>query len=60
MADDKSQSWEPDKGRVNTNEDYEVKYWATKFAVSSEDLVNAVKAVGTLATDVEQYLKTKK
>jgi hypothetical protein len=38
------------------SEKYEVQYWAEKFGVSAEELREAVQKVGTVATDVENYL----
>ena len=58
MADDKSKSGGQDRTRINIAEDYEVRDWAKKFGVSSEQLKSAVKAVGTSADAVKQYLST--
>ena len=41
----------------STSEDYEVRDWAAKFGVTKEQLPEAVKQVGDLATDVEAHLK---
>lgn len=56
MADDKKNIGVRDKGRVNLSEDYEVRYWSEKFGVSKEALMQAVKNVGPMASDVEAYL----
>jgi hypothetical protein len=45
MPDNKQNTGEPDRSRINTGEDYEVKYWATQFAVSAEELIDAVQAL---------------
>ena len=45
MPDNKSLSGGQDRKRINVNEDYEVRDWAKKFAVSPEKLKEAVAAV---------------
>jgi len=61
MSDNKSQTGSPDRDRINTSEDYEVRYWAEKFGVSHEELKEAVKASGSSSADkVEAYLKANK
>jgi len=57
MADDKSNAGNPDRQRINTSEEYEVRDWAGKFGVTPDQLEQAVLAVGTSAIAVEQYLK---
>lgn len=57
MADDKSKAGAPDRARINTGEDYEVREWAQKFGVSEDELTAAVVAVGPMAADVEAYLQ---
>jgi hypothetical protein len=46
-----------DRTRININEDYEVQDWAKKFDVTSDQIREAVKAVGDSAADVEMHLK---
>jgi hypothetical protein len=55
--DNKSNVGNPDRQRINVNEDYELESWSKKFGVSRDELKQAVEAVGTQATDVEKYLK---
>lgn len=57
MADDKTQVGGQDRTRIDVNEDYEVRDWATRFGVSPDELRDAVEAVGTQAKDVEAHLK---
>jgi len=57
MSDDKNKRGEPDRSRISTSEDYEVRYWADKFGVSHEELKAAVKAAGNSPEKVEAYLK---
>jgi hypothetical protein len=59
VADDKSKTGEPDRQRINTSEPYEVRHWAQKFGVSEDLLRTAVIQVGSMAHDVERYLKDK-
>jgi hypothetical protein len=57
MSDDRSKVGSPDRERINTHEDYELKYWSKKFGVSEDKLKAAVAAVGPVATKVEAHLK---
>ena len=57
MTDDKSNRGRQDRSRINTGEDYEVRYWSEKFGVSAEELKAAVKKVGDSAAAVERELK---
>lgn len=56
MADDKSNTGEPDRSRVSLSEIYERKYWADKYGVTAERLTAAVEAVGNSPDDVEKWL----
>ena len=49
MADDRTNRGEPDRSRINLQEDYERDYWSKKFGVSPEKLAQAVDAVGSSA-----------
>ena len=55
--DNRHNTGSPDRERVNIHENYEVEYWSNKFGVTPEQLKEAVAAVGTLVTNVENYLK---
>jgi len=57
MADDRKHVGSPDRQRINTSEDYEVRDWAKKFGVSAEELKSAVAKVGNQADAVERHLK---
>lgn len=59
MSDNKDQTGKPDRDRVNTSESYEVAYWCKKLGCSEAKLKEAVKAVGPMAKDVEEYLRRK-
>ena len=57
MADDKQHSGGQDRLRIDVHEDYELRDWAARFNVSTDDLRAAVAAVGTQAIDVERHLQ---
>lgn len=56
MADDKSKTGKPDRDRINTSEEYELRDWSRKFGVSPEELKAAVVRVGPMAEDVARAL----
>jgi hypothetical protein len=56
MADNKNNIGNPDRSRINVNEEYELNDWCRKFNVSPSQLKKAVKEVGSVASDVEAYL----
>ena len=60
MSDDKTQKGGQDRTRINTNEDYELRYWSEKFNVSEEDLKEAVDEAGTYVEDVQEYFRKRK
>ena len=45
-----------DGNKVNIHEPYEVNYWCRKWGVTKDQLVAAVKAVGTSKAAVAKYL----
>jgi hypothetical protein len=59
VADDKSKTGNPDRQRINTSQEHELRDWAKKFGVSEDMLRTAVTQVGNQAKDVERYLKDK-
>ena len=56
MADNKTNRGEPDRSRINMDEDYEVKYWTKHLDVSREELQRAVDKVGNSASAVRKEL----
>ena len=56
MADNVQNRGQPDRSKVNMNEDYEVKYWTKHFGVSKERLAEVVQRVGNSATAVQKEL----
>lgn len=47
-----------DQIRINTNDTFELKYWAKKFSVSTSELKSAVKAVGDAPSAVRRQLES--
>ena len=60
MADDTSVRSGSDRSKINTSQDHEVRYWTKELGVSAEQLQAAVKAVGSSADKVREYLKGRK
>jgi hypothetical protein len=56
MSDDLEKKIPQDATKVNVNETWELDYWSKKFGVTEERLKEAVKAVGTSAVAVQNYL----
>jgi len=59
MSDDKTKTGGQDRQRINVNENHELRDWAAKFGVTTQQLKDAVAQVGDRAAEVEQYLKMK-
>jgi hypothetical protein len=56
MADNKLNRGEPDRSKINMNEDYEVRYWTKHLGISREELKRAVDKVGDSAAAVRKEL----
>jgi hypothetical protein len=56
MPDDPNIRGGQDRDRINVNQDHELRHWAKKFGVTTEQIEAAVKAVGDRAEKVEEYL----
>jgi hypothetical protein len=56
MADDRTKTGQPDRIRINIEEDYERRDWAKKFGVSEQRLREAVRKVGPMAQQVAEEL----
>jgi hypothetical protein len=56
MVDDKINRVQPDRSRINMDEDYEVKYWTKHLDVSREELQRAVDKVCNSASAVRKEL----
>jgi Protein of unknown function (DUF3606) len=59
MADDKGNTGNPDRQRISTNQQHELRDWAKEFEVPEDMLRTAVTQVGHQASDVERHLKDK-
>ncbi|MFL6607889.1 MAG: DUF3606 domain-containing protein [Pseudomonas sp.] len=46
-----------DRSRINTSEEWELRYWTKEFGVTEDELKAAVAAVGAGAEDVRRQLK---
>ena len=55
MADDRSLRGGQDRLRVNMDQEYEARYWSTKFGVSQDDLRAATGKVGPMVSDLERH-----
>ena len=55
--DNRNNVGSPDISRINTGEEYELRYWMKEFGVSVDELKRAVQKVGTSVVDVCLYLK---
>jgi hypothetical protein len=56
MADDKTTRGPQDRARINTTEDYEVRYWTNKLGISTEELKRLVGQHGTSAEAIRRAL----
>ena len=56
MSDDLSKKGTQYRTRINTGEDYELRYWSEKFGVSQDRLKAAVQKVGNSVSAVEKEL----
>jgi len=56
MSDNKLNRGEPDRSRINLDEDYEMRYWMRHLGVSAEELKRLVDKVGNSAAAVRKEL----
>ena len=56
MADDTNNRGAQDRGRINVNEDHEIRSWTQALGVTEAQLREAVAAVGVSADAVRQHL----
>ena len=50
---------EPDRSRINVNQEHELRYWTQKLGVSEERLRAVVAEVGTSTDEVREYLRAR-
>ena len=60
MPDDLTKRGPPDRDRINVNEDHELRNWAQKLGVSTQQVKEAVQAVGDRADKVRDHLGERK
>jgi hypothetical protein len=46
--------------RIDTNQSYQLAYWKDRFGISQEELIEAVRAAGGRARNVEAYLRDRR
>jgi hypothetical protein len=56
MADDRTKPGEPDRSRINLNEDYEVRYWCKELRVSPDELQHMVAEHGNSVEKIRAAL----
>jgi hypothetical protein len=59
MTDDTRTRGEPDRSRINLNQEHEVRYWTQALDVTEDELREAVRAAGSSAADVREYLRSR-
>jgi hypothetical protein len=56
MADNLQNRGEPDRSRINVNEEHEVHYWTQLLGVTPDELRDAARNVGTSAEAIRAHL----
>ena len=56
MTDSLTKRDQPDRSKINMNEDYEVRYWTKHLNISKEELQKIVDKVGNSAAAVRKEL----
>ncbi|WP_206861306.1 DUF3606 domain-containing protein [Lysobacter changpingensis] len=59
MSDDPNTRGEPDRSRINVNQEHELRYWTQALDVTEEELREAVRAVGASVSEVREYLRSR-
>jgi hypothetical protein len=59
MADEKMKRGKSDLDRIDISKAYELQDWSTRFGITPEHLMAAVRAVGPIAADVARHLGKK-
>ena len=60
MPDNKSKRGKRDRDRINIHEDYELRGWAKRLAVTQEELKKAVQKVGPSAEGEKAFWQVSK
>ena len=56
MTDSLTKRHQPDRSKINMNQDYEVRYWTKHLNISKEELQKIVDKVGNSAAAVRKEL----
>jgi hypothetical protein len=56
MPDNLKNTGKQDDERINVNQPWELKSWATKLGISQEKLIAVVEKVGPMVKDVKKFL----
>ena len=59
MPDGRLRRGQPDRSKINMNEDYEVRYWIKHLGISKQELAKVVEKVGNSAAAVRKELGTR-
>jgi len=59
MPEDKSESGDQHRTRIDVTQESELRLWALKLGVSADELKAAVRQVGAQTDAVEKFLKSK-
>ena len=59
MSDSSQNRGEPDRSRINLSQDHELQYWTKTLDVTEEELREAVRAAGSSADKVREYLRSR-
>jgi len=59
MLDDRLRRGQPDRSKINMNEDYEVRYWIKHLGISKQELAKVVEKVGNSAAAIRKELGTR-
>jgi len=57
MTDSSRNRGEPDRSRINVNQEHELRYWTKALDVTEEELREAVRVVGASADEVRAYFQ---
>ncbi len=59
MSDNTNTRGEPDRSLISLSQDHEVAYWTRALDVTEDELRDAVRAVGSSADKVREYLRSR-
>ena len=57
--DDTKKAGMYDKYSIKVHDVYELEYWAKKFGISPDELLDIIKEIGNSSIDVKQHIKSK-